>query len=357
MKLTREDFEKLETKELANIIRKLGEGKTLTKREQEKLEKARSADPAEAKQEFAPVNFAHTWDELARVLTQRAGVSVTRRSLQTWRTREDLAGIWPRDRADGRKDVSAWIQFMQKHGLHRADELLEGDERDEERKTILDWKEHREKLMCSKLEREIARGDDLLLVAAELEVPIGATLVAVQTKLSQFPPRVARFMVGRRDEAEAEEKLRDEIDAVLADLNFGNYLDDSLAEIIGSLPFDGETEKLFELVTFDGQDRSKLLQLIECVTRETLRRVGRAAIAAERTGSPEDSEPETFSTVPAVRKSENNSANPKSEAPPARAAGHEAGTGAAPAAEKSSAKRRMVTPRRKRAAKGNAPKR
>jgi hypothetical protein len=297
VKLTPEDFQKLETKELANIIRKLGAGKTLTKREEEKLERAKTKDDPDA---GAQINFAQTWDELARVLTQRLGVSVTRRSLQTWRVREDLISKWPRDRADGRKDVQAWMRFILEHGLNHADELLEPDEIDgDEPRSLRDWKEHREKLMCAKLEREIARGDNLLLVAAELEIPIGATLAAVQTKLSQFPPRISRFMVGLRDQAEAEDKLQYEIDAVLADLQAANYLDQSLSEILASLPFDAETEKLFELVTFDGQDRQQLLQLIECVARETLRRIGQRVIAAtnEAAASPTPEADESLSST------------------------------------------------------------
>lgn len=276
MKLTPADFEKLETKELANIIRKLSSGKTLTKREEEKLQRAKlGANEQET-------NFVQTWYELARVLTQRIGVSVSRKSLQNWRNeriRPDLEPKWPRDRADGRKDISAWVKFVVENGLNRADEVFEGDKLgDENRKTVRDWKMYREELACQESERRIARGDNLLLVAADLEIPIGSMLAAINSKLTLYPPRAARFMVMKRDVADAEQTLRDEMDAVVKDLNLAEYIEQSIAEIISAFPFNDEVAALYAKVSFDGHDRAGFVELIRLSVEETLRRIGKRAL-------------------------------------------------------------------------------
>lgn len=285
MKLTPADFEKLETKELANIIRKLGAGHTLTKREEEKLQRAKEKQNPAAEQ----LNFAQTWDELARILAQRLGVSVTRKSLQNWRNprlHPDLADKWPRPRPDGRHDVVAWMHFMLETGRNRADETLEDDEQDGDRTTVRDWKMYREELLCQEAERRIARGDNLLLVATELELPVGAMLAAINSKLALYPQRAARFMVLKRDVSDAEQTLRDEMDAVIKDLNLAEYIEPPLEEILAEFPFDEETAALYAKVSFDGQDRAAFIDLIRLAVEETLRRIGRRAIAVD--GAPED---------------------------------------------------------------------
>lgn len=292
MKLTPADFEKLETKELANIIRKLGAGHTLTKREEEKLQRARAAGGDD--NVSARANFAQTWDDLARILTQRLGVSVTRKSLQNWRNprlHPDLADKWPRDRSDSRKDVVAWMRFMLETGRNRADETLEEDELDGDRTTVRDWKIYREELACREAERRIARGDNLLLVATELEIPIGSMLAAINSKLALYPPRTARFMVMKRDVADAEQTLRDEMDAVLKDLNLADYIDPPIDEVLSSFPFDDETAALYAKVSFGGQDRGTFLELIRRCVVETLRRVGQRALTVEPV-QPISSEPQ-----------------------------------------------------------------
>ena len=169
MKLTPDDFDKLHTKKVANIIRKLGEGKTLTKREEEILEQEKLTG-AGADQKADDANFAGNWDQLAQMLSDRSGVSITRRAIQEWRRDPRYEDHCPAPRADGRHDVGAWIVFMRRFGLKRADEVVDPDEIPEGRRTIRDWKEYREQLACREAERRIARGDNLLLVATELEI-------------------------------------------------------------------------------------------------------------------------------------------------------------------------------------------
>jgi hypothetical protein len=288
VKFTPEDLEKLQTKQLANCIRKLNAGKTLTAREQQMLDDAKASPVGSSESDL---NFVRNWDDLAQAL------NVSRKSVQNWRNREDLrsAKDFPRPRPDGRHDVGAWRRFMIAHELNRADEEVEGSG-DGERKSVRDWKIYREELQCQEIERRIAKGDDLLLVATDLEVPIGATFATIQTKLSQFPSRVARFMLQLRDEASAEERLRDEMDAVLMDLNLARYLDGAAAEVAASFPFNDECAELYAKVSFAGQDRALFVELIERCVTEALRLVGSRALAA----SPEPSEtvpPETRDTA------------------------------------------------------------
>lgn len=296
MKLKPEDYEKLETQKLANIIRKLGRGGTLTKREEETLERSKLKDAGAAgAAESEASNYAHTWDELARILSQRLGVSVTRKSLQNWRDPKmfpDLADKWPRDRADGRKDVPAWMKFMFDTGRHRADETLEADEANGDRKTVRDWKMYREELMCRESERRIARGDNLLLVAHELEIPIGSLLAAINSKLQLYSPRTARFMVMKRDVADAERTLQDEMDAVIKDLNLADYLEPPLEETLSNFPFDDETAGLYRKVAFDGHDRAGFVELIRRSVAEVLRRIGQRVLrSADQPTEP--AEPQT----------------------------------------------------------------
>jgi hypothetical protein len=270
VKLAPEDLDKLQTKQLANVIRKLNEGKTLTAREQQMLDDARAGGAADS------VNFVRNWDDLAQEL------NVTRKSVHNWRMREDLrsAKDFPRPRADGRHDVNVWRSFMIAHGLNRADEDVDPENIPGERRTVRDWKMYREELSCTEAERRIARGDGLLLVATELEVPIGATFVSIQTKLSQFAPRVARFMVMCRDEAAAEDKLRDEMDAVLTDLNLAGYIDGAAEDVAREFPFNEECADLYARVSFAGQDRSLFVELVGLAVQEALRRIGRRALAS-----------------------------------------------------------------------------
>jgi DNA-binding XRE family transcriptional regulator len=232
----------------------------------------------------ARAGYASTWDELAKRL------GVTRRAIQEWRKDPRYAPHCPEARADGRHDVSAWAKFMVTHELKPAKTFVTPDE-DPEEDTGADviqppriagsqanWQIAvlREKFEKERISRLTLEGT--LLVASELEVPLGATFAAIQIKLSQFPQRVARHVKGLRDESEIETVLRDEIDADLTDLQAARYLHLTVAEILQDLEFDGESQRLFTLVTFDGQDRDALLELIARVALETLRRIGRRVI-------------------------------------------------------------------------------
>jgi hypothetical protein len=336
IKLTDEDLAKLQDKQLANVLRKLNDGKTLTAREEAILARARTAGPAKLPPGtwqgvlFEPVateghgGYAKNWSELADALS-KSGVPITRRAIQEWRHDPRYKADLPPDRADGRKDVAAWLAFMVKHGLKRADDHVAGSpspsipssqstdlDPDALPKVIMpppiggcaaDWNKAGAMIDYerNKLKLETQRGT--LLVASELEVPLGATFVVLSQKLSQFPERAAPQVVGFVDVNEVIGILRAEIEGDLGDLHGARYLDTTLDRILDELPFDAESTRLLQLVSFDGQPgadcaerKSALRELIARVALETLRTIGSRVIAEIHQGEPA---PEKIPAAPA----------------------------------------------------------
>lgn len=295
MKLTQEDIEKLRTKEIANAIRKLNAGKTLTTGERALL-----AQQSVGGADTSGGGFAQTWDDLASRL------GTTRRAIQDWRRDPRYKHDAPKPRADGRHDVTAWAEFMVRHGLKRADEHI-GD-MDADTINVInpppfggsqaDWSKAciAKKVERAEIELEKLRGT--LLVAAELEAPLGACFVAVQNKLAQFPDRTAALVAGFTDVQEIIGILRAEIDADLTDLHGARYLEEAVA-MVQRLPFDSETEEMMKLITFDGQDRALLFKLIAHIVTLTLISIGQRALAS--LGTPEQEiheEPEPAEPAP-----------------------------------------------------------
>src|SRR5205823_11337805 len=91
------------------------------------------------------MNFARNLGDLIQELSRRSGVSVTRRSIQRWRRDPRYKAFCPQPCANGSHKVSEYLVFMRRFGLKRADEVLTAEETSPDRKTIRDWKEHREK--------------------------------------------------------------------------------------------------------------------------------------------------------------------------------------------------------------------
>src|SRR5947207_2524492 len=157
------------------------------------------------------MNFARNLGELVQELSRRSGVSVTRRSIQRWRRDPRYKAFCPQPRANGSHKVSEYLVFMRRFGLKRADEVLTAEETSPDRKTIRDWKEHREKLMCTQLERSILRDDGKLLIATELEIALGQLIVGISVALDHFAPAASRFVVGLRDIHDVQAKLQCEL--------------------------------------------------------------------------------------------------------------------------------------------------
>lgn len=273
VKLSAEDFEKLESKKLANIIRKLHSGKTPTAAEQAILDKARAGG------DTSGPRFAKNWDELAEAL------GVSRRQLQNWRNDPRYQATAPKCAPDGRKDIALWMAWTASHGL-KSSAPLDGDDSEDDPGviqpprlggTVADWKAWGEKLKGEKLHLELEKQRENLLVASELEVPLGATLVAITSRLTQLPEILAPLVVGQLDVPDIMEIIRPETDGILAALNVGDYIAE-VDQLVGDLPTDPETTQLLELVTFTGQDADALRRLLAHLLKRILSRIGREAI-------------------------------------------------------------------------------
>jgi len=107
--LTPEDLAKLQTKNLANIIRKLNGGKTLTAREEAILAQAQVADSSSLATAGPAAGYARSWDELADAC------SIERRTLTN--AREHHGAKCPKPRADGRHPIAEWIKFLDQVGV------------------------------------------------------------------------------------------------------------------------------------------------------------------------------------------------------------------------------------------------
>jgi hypothetical protein len=266
--------------------------------------------------------FAANWSELAVALSTGTGITITRRAIQEWRRDPRYLRDIPSDKPDGRKDVAAWLAFMVKHGLKRADDHVASHQSPVTNHNsedpahapgfimpppiggcAADWNKAGAMIDYerNKLKLETQRGT--LLVASELEVPLGATFVVLSQKLSQFPERAAPQVVGFVDVNEVIGILRAEIEGDLGDLHGARYLDTTLDRILDELPFDAESTRLLQLVSFDGQPgadcaerKSALRELIARVALETLRTIGARVIAEIHQGEPA---PEKIPAAPA----------------------------------------------------------
>lgn len=313
MKLSPADLEKLQSKELANVLRKLHGGKTLTAAERALIAQS-TEEPAVQTSGNKPVpGYARNWNELAELL------DVSRRALSGWRADPRYAVDCPAPRPDGRLEVAAFARWCLKHNLKRGGlnlEALPPEIRDGDGDGIThppalggtqsDWTKAKlaKQVEAQDLELQKARGK--LLVAAELEIPLGALFVAIQNKLTQYPERTAPQVAGFTDVQEITAILRGEMEADLGDLHAARYLDE-LQVIVATMPDDEHSQRLFKLVSFDGQDRAILDQYVMHAAGRVLRAIGRRVLADatgqtrdvlhEKTGQVTDHAEETSATL------------------------------------------------------------
>ena len=92
------------SKDLENIVKKVASGKTLTNSERALIE-------SEYGEKEKSVRYAKTIVELADVL------GVNRKTIDRWRKMKGS----PKSKPDGRQDISKWRQFIKKNGLKEAD--------------------------------------------------------------------------------------------------------------------------------------------------------------------------------------------------------------------------------------------
>lgn len=152
---------------------------------------------------------------------------------------------------------------------------------------------------------EISKKKGELLVASELEIPIGSLLATWQSKRSQFAAIAARRVVGFRDVKEVEARLEEEMSAQFDDLALCKFLAMDFMkknlERVTTLP---EHSAMIAPVLFDGQDKPALLGIMETVLTMTLADLGRSAISeALREYTPEmQDEPGEDSPTPTPKK-------------------------------------------------------
>lgn len=212
-----EDAEKVLTKDLANVIRKVHASKPLTAAERALIAQVGAGAPLVGDASSA---FAKTYDELA----QRLGL--TRKTLQNAGKRhpEDV----PRPRADGRHDVAAWSQFILKHNIARTAEGIETaatEEGQDKPVTVTDWKARELELKCEKLSIENAKVAGELVAANDVEAGLSSLLAAARQALNNLPGRAAQKVLHLTDFHEAEELLQGEVDVVLRVLERCDFLD------------------------------------------------------------------------------------------------------------------------------------
>ena len=95
--------QKILSKDLENIVKKVASGKTLTSAERALVEKAYGTS--------GDVKFAKTIVELSEIL------GVNRKTIDRW---HKMKGS-PKSKPDGRQDISKWRQFIKKNGLKELD--------------------------------------------------------------------------------------------------------------------------------------------------------------------------------------------------------------------------------------------
>lgn len=181
MKLTPEDLQRLETKQVANIIRKISAGKTPTARESEIL--ARSGADKDAKPDIT--GFVQNLDDLADA------IGIDRRTITNARTKfskEFKARKKELVRADGRYHVATWKQFIADCGIVGRG----GDHLDDERQIRV---EHaRLRLERDRFEFEQER--DRMLPSAEFEATLQHFGASLLNSLNAFTGRVNPLLEG-----------------------------------------------------------------------------------------------------------------------------------------------------------------
>jgi hypothetical protein len=192
VRLTPEDLAKLETKKLANIIRKLNSGKTLTGREEEILSRARSDESTPSTGAVAV--YAHTWEELADA------IPIDRRTLTNFRDKfaklikERKKAL---DRADGRHCITEWRKLLEECGVEGRG--VNNPDLECER----ELKRQKLKLDLERSRFEFEKEKDKMLPVAQFEAALGQMLAMFRQSLDAFPPRIA----GNIDEADSETLL------------------------------------------------------------------------------------------------------------------------------------------------------
>lgn len=237
MSFTPEDLQLLHTKQVANIIRKLTEGKTLTAREQKILDQEQSRGAATADDPDAPA-FAQNWDELADA------IPIDRRTLQNFRDIEkELIAQNKKKlfRSDGRKCIVEWRTLLNECGVKgRGTNNTNPDQPTVRELQLREWK--------NKLDRSefaLQKEKDQVLPITEFETALSIMLSKFVAALNALPGRGAGKLLPRARAAlmSALKNALDKKTFARVDEKLGQYFAIDFAEIEETLQNEVELVK------------------------------------------------------------------------------------------------------------------
>ena len=190
---------KLLHKDLANLVKRVHEGKKLTRAERTMLEN------------LAGMSAGHTGPTHARNYVELAEIlGVTRQALGHWRRRKDA----PKAAANGLHEVGAWREFMRRHELKCSESTIADEEDILKARKLLAEVEDRELRVAVKKGLYVP----LDLVKEEWTTRVGRAVNLLRNKFEcELPPILSGLdAVGIQDEC------RKAIDEVMSILHAGD---------------------------------------------------------------------------------------------------------------------------------------
>jgi len=193
---------KLLHKDLANLVKRVHEGKKLTRAERAMLQNSAGATEPSAP-DNAP-SHARTYVELASIL------GVTRQAIGQWRKRTDA----PQPAANGLHEVEAWREFMRRHQLKGSEPPVTDEETSLKARKLLAEVEDRELKVAVRKELYVP----IDLVKVEWTTRVGRAVALLRNKFeSELPPILSGL-----DATGIQDECRKAIDEVLGILHEGD---------------------------------------------------------------------------------------------------------------------------------------
>lgn len=189
---------KLLHKDLANLVKRVHEGKKLTRAERTMLQNLAGASAGNE----GPTH-ARNFVELAEIL------GVSRQALGQWRRRKDA----PKAAANGLHEVAAWREFMSRHHLKGSEAPVTDEEASLKARKLLAEVEERELRVAVKKELYVP----LDVVKHEWTTRVGRAVNLLRNKFeAELPPILSGL-----DAVGIQEECRNGIDEVMAILHAG----------------------------------------------------------------------------------------------------------------------------------------
>jgi hypothetical protein len=227
--LTPDDLARLQDKKVANVLRKLNAGKTLTAHEDAILANARTPAPGAAAP--APTaGYAKSWDELA------AALNVEERTLYDFRKRhaaEIHAQRRQLTRPNGRHVIAEWKKLAEETGELNG-RGLNNPNRDALNERLLRLREL--KVRLDRQEFELAKEMELWIEITDVEMALGHMLATFGQSLNAMPPRLARLLGDVDTKGRLRELLREHAAALRKCKNEDAFLVQSERLLVKNLP-------------------------------------------------------------------------------------------------------------------------